>query len=441
MPSLVIVAGLGIALWALRSYALQAGTEKFRRWAQHRLDLDLHLPDAQWEGWSTLYLPRMYGLRAGDTVLTAEQVRVHLPASVFFGGSRRPEGLEVAALRYDAHNLGFAFSGELNSENVDVEVRDLRMQHVALARDEVRFPALRLRGTMEAAEFSVADWRSEWQWTAGNGRVALEGKSALQPMQDVLAALPDGLAPRLADMAVRGRVGGELRLAADVRDWASLELQVSATDEGLEVADFGRSGLDSLKSAWMAAPRDWVQLADLPPSFVPALCFSEDAFFDAHHGIDTSILRRAVLDNLAEGRFVRGGGTLTMQLIRNVLLNKQKQVGRKIEELFLAALLERTHLLSKDEILTYYINIIEWGPDIYGLRAASQHYFQKSPQDLNLDETLLLTAMIPNPKMAHTLTHTDGTLTAETAAYFETMRFQLYLEEVISEEEWLVVEE
>lgn len=98
---------------------------------------------------------------------------------------------------------------------------------------------------------------------------------------------------------------------------------------------------------------------------------------------------------------MRGGSTITQQLAKNLYLSKRKSLFRKVKEAAIAWRLERH--LSKDRILELYLNIIEWGPGVYGAGAGSRHYFHKPPWDLNFCECVLLAAIIPSPKSYYPL--------------------------------------
>ena len=87
-----------------------------------------------------------------------------------------------------------------------------------------------------------------------------------------------------------------------------------------------------------------------------------------------------------------------MQLIKNVFLTREKTISRKLEEILLVYLLENNRISSKQRMLEVYFNIIEWGPNVYGIGEASRFYFNKKPADLNLKECLFLASIVPKPK-------------------------------------------
>jgi membrane peptidoglycan carboxypeptidase len=86
-----------------------------------------------------------------------------------------------------------------------------------------------------------------------------------------------------------------------------------------------------------------------------------------------------------------------MQLTRNLFLNKKKNLSRKLEELLLTWYLEKQ--LSKDEIIELYVNVVEFGPNLFGIREAAEHYFQKSPKELRPEEIVALTRLLPGPRL------------------------------------------
>jgi hypothetical protein len=143
------------------------------------------------------------------------------------------------------------------------------------------------------------------------------------------------------------------------------------------------------------ASADFIALRDVPPLFVRTLLLAEDAGFYGHRGIDLRELPTALLTNWSRGGAARGASTITQQLAKNLFLSRDKQLGRKLEELAITFLLESA--LGKDRILEIYLNIIEWGPDLRGLRPAAHTYFGREPRALTPAEMAFLVAIIPGP--------------------------------------------
>lgn len=139
----------------------------------------------------------------------------------------------------------------------------------------------------------------------------------------------------------------------------------------------------------------WVSFNQIPDMLKITIRISEDAGFYQHEGVDFTELQESIKRNLDEGRIVRGGSTITQQLAKNLYLSTDKSYVRKLKEYFIARRLENT--ISKNRIFHLYLNVIEFGPGIFGVQAASQHFFNKNVADLNLEECVRLTAVIPRP--------------------------------------------
>jgi Transglycosylase len=140
---------------------------------------------------------------------------------------------------------------------------------------------------------------------------------------------------------------------------------------------------------------DFIALHDVPPLFVRTLLLAEDASFYGHRGMDLRELPTALLTDWSRGGAARGASTITQQLAKNLFLSRDKQVGRKMQEMAITFLLESA--LGKNRVLEIYLNIIEWGPDLRGLRPAARHYFGREPRDLTPAQMAFLVEIIPGP--------------------------------------------
>lgn len=139
----------------------------------------------------------------------------------------------------------------------------------------------------------------------------------------------------------------------------------------------------------------YTPIALIPEYIYRAVVLSEDAGFFLHHGIDFAEMDAAFKDNLTRHE-LRGGSTITQQLVKNLFLTRNKTILRKFRELLLAVEIDAT--LPKERILEIYLNIIEWGPGIFGIGQAAQYYFGKLPEELLPHEAAWLASIIPNPK-------------------------------------------
>jgi hypothetical protein len=181
------------------------------------------------------------------------------------------------------------------------------------------------------------------------------------------------------------------------------------------------------------ASPDFVSLRDLPPFFVRTLLLAEDSSFFGHRGVDLSEVPSALVTNWNRKGPTRGASTITQQLAKNLFLSHEKRVGRKLQELALALLLEST--LGKERILEIYLNIIEWGPDLYGLRPAARRYFAREPRDLTPAQAAFLVSLIPGP-LKYQRSFADGRPSPGFRPLIDDLLAKLRSVDVLSEEEY-----
>lgn len=141
--------------------------------------------------------------------------------------------------------------------------------------------------------------------------------------------------------------------------------------------------------------KQWIEFEAIPKLLRETVRITEDASFYQHKGVDFAELIEALKKNWKKGEYVRGASTITQQLAKNLYLSTEKSLIRKIKEYLITMRLERN--LSKDRIFAIYLNVIEWGPGIFGVEAASRYYFHKGVNQLNLEEMVRLVAVIPKP--------------------------------------------
>ncbi|MBI2570136.1 MAG: transglycosylase domain-containing protein [Candidatus Schekmanbacteria bacterium] len=153
----------------------------------------------------------------------------------------------------------------------------------------------------------------------------------------------------------------------------------------------------------------WTPLADISRPLVTTVLAHEDDGFYHHAGIASWGLESAILENVAKHRLRFGGSTISMQLAKNLFLNHRRTVERKFQEVVLTWMLESQ--MSKDEMLELYLNIIELGPDIYGIHQAAAYYFGCHPRDLTLVQAALLATFLPSPRRYHDAMIARGGLT------------------------------
>jgi monofunctional biosynthetic peptidoglycan transglycosylase len=139
----------------------------------------------------------------------------------------------------------------------------------------------------------------------------------------------------------------------------------------------------------------FVPLRRIAPDLQHAVISAEDGRFRQHHGFDWVEMQKVLEDDVKRGRLGRGGSTITQQLVKNLFLTTERSLIRKAAEFAVVPMMEA--LLSKDRILELYLNVIEWGPGIYGAQAASECYYHQPASAVNREQSARLAAIIPAP--------------------------------------------
>jgi penicillin-binding protein 1A len=244
-------------------------------------------------------------------------------------------------------------------------------------------------------------------------------------LQSAIDSLPEVLRPPAGAPRVEGQLSGDLEVRGVFGKWDELQIQRAALDLiGLEKAarlegvssylerpfEFTPGGQEAPERSFEVGPGNphFTPLATLPAYVTRAIILSEDAGFYGHHGFDFDEIRESLSRDLAQGGAIRGGSTLTQQLVKNLFLSREKKLSRKIQEALLTLEIEAT--LSKPRILELYLNTIEWGPRLYGIGEAADRYFGERPQELTPKQAAFLAILIPSPKRYYWY-YTRGALT------------------------------
>ena len=181
--------------------------------------------------------------------------------------------------------------------------------------------------------------------------------------------------------------------AFDMPNWQSLDIsRITAPPQTGLMLDSAGEAITKIRGA---ENRVIIPLEQIPEPIRQVFLAAEDLRFYQHRGIDVVRLFGALAANIREGSYAQGASTITMQLIRQSHLSTQKTIARKLEEMWLAVQLERQ--MSKDEILSMYLNYIYFGRGAYGIQAAAQTYFGVDAQDLTLAQAASLAAGIKAP--------------------------------------------
>ena len=150
------------------------------------------------------------------------------------------------------------------------------------------------------------------------------------------------------------------------------------------------------KKARAVLDRTWVAYERISIHLKRAVIIAEDAKFLDHEGFDWEGIQRAMDKNQRVGKFVAGGSTITQQRAKNLLLSGERSLLRKGQEAIFTAMLEAT--MNKRRIFEIYLNVAEWGENIFGAEAAARHYFGVSAASLEPDQAARLAAMLPRPR-------------------------------------------
>lgn len=337
-------------------------------------------------------------------------------------------GVREARLEASLHaTLGAEGGGfELSSQGL---LENVRLRRAALAPNEIS--GIRLGWNVEASVAAGNELTlKQADLSLGDVRLRLEGSVARAPERThvslraevpqaacsaLLAAVPHGMAPLLESLRVEGTLALKGRIDFD-------STHIDATRINLDVNNQCRisnvptaispnrfrnawwrevKGADGLPVTIQSGPGspDWTPYEEISPYLETAILVCEDAGFFGHRGIDYRAIENSIRMNLEAGRFLRGGSTVSMQLAKNLYLSKEKTLSRKFQEAVFTQLLEQE--LSKHELMELYLNVIEFGPGIYGVRQAARYYFNEEPRDLSLGQALYLASILPAPDTAH----------------------------------------
>ena len=140
----------------------------------------------------------------------------------------------------------------------------------------------------------------------------------------------------------------------------------------------------------------WVPLKDISRDSIYAIVTSEDSNFFEHGGVDFDAVIDSLAENLRKRKYEYGASTISQQVVKNLFLTSEKSLIRKVKEILITERIENAR--SKNEILEVYLNIAEFGRDLFGIAEASRFYFKKSPAKLNAAEASFLAILLPSPR-------------------------------------------
>jgi hypothetical protein len=344
------------------------------------------------------------GLNVGHPMIAEKEVHgLDLSGTIDGSFDRAARRLELVRGDFVARDVPFSITGSASTRRANVEAAAIAGPPRAGAAAQ---------GARTAAEPPRPGPAGP---TSGPGGLqALKLRLVIPPIdcQRVIDAIPKEMAPHMAGYQLRGTFDSEIQLGID---WADLDATVLDGHVGIRKCRVTKEPEDSPKrlkeefehfveyeaDEWMSflvgdSNEDFVPLEDISPHLINSIMSTEDSAFRSHKGFIPSQFRVALINDLKAGKFKHGASSITMQMVKNVLLFRDKTLARKLQELFLTWHVENT--LTKDRILEIYFNVIEYGPALYGIGPAAHHYFGKPPKDLTPREAAFFSSILPSPK-------------------------------------------
>ncbi len=410
---------------------------------------------------SELPVPRELSARLdrdGDTLVVGVAASLSTGGTVTAGGRLGPEGLDEVTLGLDSVDLvtllsrtnvvdfgrgavtgSIAFQAMDGSWPVELQLTSPVVTHPFLGTQPAALPSVGLHGRIVIDGQSLVLREGAWSVQEVGGTLDLragpfEGDSPARlathisgervALGKLLGSLPETLLPGDWADEIQGTMDVQADLSGPLHDRAQWQMDWQADFSRVVLAD-GELARQARQLAGPFAhrlppaepggpeiqriigPEDphFVPLNEISPWLRHAVISTEDAGFFQHSGFEVGELKEALLENLRDGDG-RGGSTITQQLAKNLFLSGERTLSRKLKEAIIAWRLEST--LPKERILEIYLNIAEWGPGMYGIKDAADHYFNRTPAVLQPEEAAFLASLLPSPIRYHRYYHLGG---------------------------------
>jgi len=347
---------------------------------------------------------RALGVREGDFGL-------------FNVGESSLSGSVRLGLSEDAERLGI--DGQIAFEALEI-------RQAQLSPEPVRFARIGLGGRVELAvdgsRYNVQDgelrlgearFLGKLSVTRGDDFVVLDlaAQAPLVACQALVDSAPRGVLGEAGAMGFEGTFSLDASLAADTRKLAKMavhwdfknDCRIHHVPASLDPERFRGpfqkevQGAGEVPSVLDFGPqsRGWTPYAEVTRHLETALLVTEDGRFFKHDGFDDRAIESSIRDNTRAGKFLRGASTISMQLAKNLYLSREKNLARKIQEAALTVLLEQS--FDKAGLLELYVNVVEFGPGVYGVRDAARYYFGTTPDLLTTAQAFFLASILPAP--------------------------------------------
>ncbi len=342
----------------------------------------------------------------------------------------------------------YGWSGNLLTASGSIFVKEFKAYHKRISDDSIKVPLASFEFNFRAGKtFLEIDSTS----SVSLGAIALKPfikftseatkkydlKIATDTVnaRDFFFSLPEGIFDEVRDIKADGTLRFLLNFSLDSSHPEDVIFDVSIPKQKFRLRKFGSVDLMKMNEEFIhnvyengrfirsftVGPSNpyFAPFETVSPFFVNAVLTSEDGSFFFHNGFNEDAFRKSIATNFKAGKFVRGGSTISMQLVKNVFLTRKKTVARKAEEALMVWLIESNRLTSKQRMLEVYLNIIELGPDVYGIGEASYFYFNKKPSEITLPEGIFLASLLPRPKWFKYSFDTLGNLKPYLADYYK----------------------
>ena len=351
----------------------------------------------------------------------------------------------------ERYNLISSFDSiRLNIENIDKKSGELHIDGFAsIANLKINHPKIARNDVV------IKNARFDYRFLLGDDFISIDSSSTVQlnkikfhpyiayetvqdtiyklkvmlpkmKAQDFISSLPDGLFTNFQGMEAEGTFDYKLDFKYNKNKPNELVFDSNLKKENLKITKYGAANLNKLNGEFVyrAIIKDVLQrpilVGNANPNYTPleqispylrkSVLTTEDPSFFSHRGFINEAFKQSIIKNIKTKKFSRGASTISMQLVKNVFLTREKTLSRKLEEILLVYILENNRIVSKERMLEVYFNVIEWGPNVYGIGEASHFYFQKKPSELDLNECLYLARIIPSPKKFMYQFNDQGTL-------------------------------
>jgi len=320
-----------------------------------------------------------------------------------------------------------SFEEETLNMTLEGSVENLQVQHESLSDSAVLIPkasaSINLHMDKESvvmdssSKFNIdrLNWTmyARYAWKPEKD-YTLHMSIPWTPAQDFLGSLPSALFGNLAGIRATGKLRYRFMAHLNDKNPDAAMMSSKLDQDQFKIIRFGAAKLQDLyqpfsyyfflkgklqRSVYVGEENpNYRKLEQIAPTLKNAVLTGEDPNFYGHKGFEPEAIRGALIANYKAGRFRRGGSTISMQLVKNLFLNRRKTLARKLEEVLLVWLLENHTNISKNRLLEIYLNIIEWGPGIIGANEAAQFYFAKDASALDPLESAYLAAIVPSPR-------------------------------------------